>query len=123
MNPSKRRGTAFETRVVKMLQAFGFGEAARAPLSGKNDKGDILGIKNWTLELKNRKQWALAQAMDEAKRESQVGKTSFYAVVANRNRSPINRAYAVMELSQLLNIIAMLEELEELQHKVSDAQR
>lgn len=39
-NPSKKKGTAAETRVVKYLKSFGI-EAKRKALSGSKDQGDI----------------------------------------------------------------------------------
>lgn len=40
-NPSKAKGTAAESAIVKYLRANGFGGADRQPLRGGRDQGDI----------------------------------------------------------------------------------
>ena len=57
-NPSKKKGTAAETKVVNYLATFGI-EAERRALSGNADKGDIkVNYKGneLTLEVKTGKQ-------------------------------------------------------------------
>lgn len=60
-NPSKQKGTAGETRVVKYLAALGIPTERRA-LSGSQDKGDIKVTSicpvpcEWTIEVKAGKQ-------------------------------------------------------------------
>lgn len=49
-NPSKAKGTAAETRVVKYLKSFGI-KAERKALSGSNDKGDIQVDVGWSVGL------------------------------------------------------------------------
>ena len=44
-NPSKQRGTAAETAVVRWLQAHGHPFARRNPPAGRNDIGDIGGVE------------------------------------------------------------------------------
>ena len=43
MNPSKKKGTAAETKVVKYLNAHGV-KAERKALAGSNDEGDLRAI-------------------------------------------------------------------------------
>jgi len=57
-NPSKKKGTAAETRVVKFLVDHGV-KARRQPLSGNKDKGDIkITGQDVILEVKTGKQTA-----------------------------------------------------------------
>lgn len=60
-NPSKKKGTAAETKVVRYLATFGI-EAERRALAGSEDVGDIKMIWNkseeFTLEVKAGKQTA-----------------------------------------------------------------
>lgn len=58
-NPSKKKGTAAETKVVKYLKDHGI-EAKRKPLAGNKDEGDIQMIEQCygqsvTLEVKTGK--------------------------------------------------------------------
>lgn len=47
-NPSKAKGTAAETAVVRYLQANGFPHARRQPLAGSRDIGDVW-VCPWTI--------------------------------------------------------------------------
>ncbi len=67
-NPSKQKGTAFETAVVNYLRAAGR-NARRLVLTGSKDSGDI-AVDAWTLEAKNRKIYAFPIAVDQAKLEA-----------------------------------------------------
>ncbi len=55
MSKSKQKGTAAETAVVKYLKANGFPKAERRALQGSLDKGDISGIDDVVLEVKDHK--------------------------------------------------------------------
>lgn len=47
-NPSKQKGTAAETALVRYLKANGFPEARRQPLAGNRDIGDVW-VCPWTI--------------------------------------------------------------------------
>lgn len=53
MNKPKRKGTAAESAVVKYLRMEGFIHADRACLHGNADIGDVIGIPNVCIEVKN----------------------------------------------------------------------
>ena len=52
-NPSKKRGTAGETAVVRYLRANGFPHTDRQPLRGNLDAGDLLVAPGLVAEVKN----------------------------------------------------------------------
>lgn len=98
MSRSKRKGTAFEREVVDFLVATGHKAAERRALGGKNDKGDVIGLPAWTLELKATKEIDLAGAVDEARVEAINAGTLFYAAVIKRRRQNVSEAYVVLPL-------------------------
>lgn len=53
-NPSKAKGTAAESAVVKFARANGFGRADRLTLSGRYDRGDVdlTGDRRIVIEVK-----------------------------------------------------------------------
>jgi hypothetical protein len=51
-NPSKAKGTAAETAVVRYARAHGFPLADRLTLSGRYDRGDVLLAPGAVLEVK-----------------------------------------------------------------------
>jgi len=54
-NPSKQKGTACETAIVRFLRANGFGGADRQPLRGNRDAGDIAVCPGIIIEAKTSK--------------------------------------------------------------------
>ena len=84
-NPSKQKGTAFETAVVEFLKSQGFPVERRA-LHGNTDKGDISGLPAWTLELKNRRSLDVGGAIDEACTEARNAGTHWFAAILKRPR-------------------------------------
>jgi len=116
-NPSKQKGTAFETAVVNYLRAAGHA-AHRLVLTGSTDSGDI-AVDAWTLEAKNRRAYDFGAAVDEAKAEAwqreireaqslaEVPQSQpLYAAVIKRNgKGDVARAFVVMELEQFADVL------------------
>jgi predicted lipoprotein len=106
-NPSKQRGTAWETAVVRYLQEHGFPFAERRALSGVHDKGDVAGVAGWVLEAKNRKSLDLAGAVDEARKEAGNARTRWFAAVIKRTgKGDAGEGYVVMPLSVFCDYIS-----------------
>lgn len=85
-------------------------QAERRALHGNTDKGDIAGVANWTLELKNRRALDVGGAIDEARIEAGHAGTRWYAAIVKRPRkgSPAE-AIAAMPLSLLVDLIQALK--------------
>jgi hypothetical protein len=69
MSKSKQKGTSAETAVVNYLKDKWKIPAERRALTGALDKGDISGIFDVVLEVKNHKTMTLGQWMEELKVE------------------------------------------------------
>ena len=69
MSKSKQKGTSAETAVVNYLKDKWKIPAERRALTGAQDKGDISGIFDVVLEVKNHKTMTLGQWMEELKVE------------------------------------------------------
>jgi len=105
-NPSKRKGTAWESQVVAYLQDHGQPYAERRALCGTSDKGDVSGIPGVMLECKAEKTVTLGAYADEVKVETaNAGASIGVAVVKRRNRGP-GDAYVVMTLEQFAAMIS-----------------
>lgn len=104
-NPSKQKGTAFETLVENYLNERGL-PCERRTLNGSTDKGDIAGVVDWTLELKNHKKHAIGEWVDEARVEAKNAKTRWYAAIVKRPRKgSAAEAFVVMPLSLWVDLI------------------
>lgn len=94
-NPSKKKGTAAETKVVKYLQSKGL-NAKRKALAGKDDEGDIDLLNNFgcrvTLEVKTGKMTAnysrsqLSEWLRQAEVEGNNAHTYSALVIVRYNR-------------------------------------
>lgn len=105
-NPSKAKGTAFESAVRDFFLEHGFPTCERRTLYGTQDKGDLSGIAGWTFECKNEKMLNVAGAVDEARIEAKNAKTIWFAAIVKRKGKGVSEAYAVMPLCELAKIIA-----------------
>jgi hypothetical protein len=110
LNPSKVKGTRFESEAVEYLNENGFPTAERRSLNGALDKGDIVNVPEWTLECKNRKALDFAGAVDEAAAEAVNARTPFFAAIVKRPRKNVREAYAVMPLYELVALISLVHE-------------
>ena len=96
-NPSKKKGTAFESAVAEYLRGT-FPHVARLPLSGARDPGDLGGVPHFAISCKNCKQMALAEWMDGAERAQGNTAQRHAAVIHKRVRRGIGDAYVTMSL-------------------------
>lgn len=95
-NPSKRRGSAFERDFVSWLREQGWPDAERRVSEGINDRGDVAGVKGWTLELKATKHADLGTAMGETEREAKKAGTLRYALVKKRRNKSCDEAFVIL---------------------------
>jgi hypothetical protein len=106
MSKSKQKGTAAETAVVKYLKANGFPKAERRALTGALDKGDISGIFDVVLEVKNHKTMTLGQWMEELKVEIDNANAATGAVVHKRKgTTDVGEWYASMPFYMFIYLL------------------
>lgn len=97
MNPSKAKGTAWESRVVGYLQACGWTGAERRVLYGSKDRGDVLGLPGIVIETKNEKVATLGAYLDEVEAERlNAGAEVGVAWIHRRSRSSPAAGYVLM---------------------------
>jgi hypothetical protein len=105
-NPSKAKGTAWESAVVGYLRDHGHPHAERRVLTGHADKGDVTGIPGVVIECKAERTITLAAYMDEVEAEMANANAPIgVAVVKRRNRPPAD-AYVVMTFAQFVALLA-----------------
>lgn len=108
-NPPKRKGTAFESAVVAHILEYGL-PARRVALSGAADCGDIHVTDGdgdlHVLEAKNRRGYAIAEAVDQAKVEAANAGSTFPVAVLKRNGvGDVGRSFVVLELDDWLALL------------------
>lgn len=106
MSKSKQKGTNAETAVVKYLKANGFESVERRALQGSQDKGDISGIKNLVIEVKDHRTMILGQWMEELKVEikNDAAKTGV-VIHKRRGKGDVGEWYASMPVHIYLQLL------------------
>lgn len=109
MNAPKKKGTKFESALVAHILAAGL-DARRVALTGAHDTGDIHVIDiagdMHCIEAKNRRGYAIAEAVDQAKTEAYNAGSTFPAAILKRNGiGDIGRSFVVLELDDWLTLI------------------
>lgn len=111
MSRARQKGTLFETTVARWLNSLGFVVERRA-LHGNTDRGDIIGLPGWAVEIKNVRTPSYQAWLREAEAE-RVNSGSEYAVVLHKPHgvgveNP-DGWVAVMSASQWARIVKSLQ--------------
>ncbi len=104
-NPSKQKGSAWEKRLVDFLRTHGHPNAERRVTEGRNDRGDVSGIQGWIVEAKNHRALDLSGWCDEAEKEATAAHVYRWAVVLPRKAHQTRKAYAVIPLWLLADLM------------------
>jgi len=112
-NPSKRRGTEWETAVTRFLrEELGDhgDDIRRVAQTGRHDTGDIRAVP-FALECKNVAKIDLAAFVEQAEREAgHAGVPYGAAVVKRRGKGPA-AGYVVVSLATFARILAYMREI------------
>jgi Holliday junction resolvase len=110
-NPNGRKGSQFETDVMRFLRSVGL-LAERLTKAGSKDEGDIVCVvtgKTYILELKNVKKLDLPKFWSEAEVEALnyakargIGEVPLHYVIVKRRNSGIENAWVIQDLKQWL---------------------
>lgn len=105
MSKARQKGTAAETAVVNYLNGRGCTVERRA-LHGINDKGDIVGIPDTVLEVKDCKTAEFAQWLDELAVEMKNANASKGTVVRKRKgKGDVGEWYAIMPFKLYVDLL------------------
>lgn len=115
MNPSKQKGTAFETLIQRYLNEQWDENIERLTLSGSKDRGDIGNFRigsghlvAW--ELKNRTQIALPAWIREAQEEAKnYGAVAGVVAFKRKGKAAAPEQFVCMTLEDFLTILRAAE--------------
>ncbi len=110
-NKNGRKGSQFETDVMKWLRGAGV-MAERLTKAGAKDEGDLVTVvagETYILELKNRQTLSLPEFWREAQVEALnyaqargLGEVPLSYVVVKRRNASIDQAWVIQDLAQWL---------------------
>ena len=106
-NSNKAKGSAAERAVARWLAENGWPEAERRYDAGRHDdRGDIRGVPDCTIEVKNHQRLDLAGWVAELEIEMANGDTTPGAVIIKRRcTTDVGRWYAVMPVEVLARML------------------
>ena len=105
-NPSKAKGTAWESAIAAFLQGHGWPYVERRSLAGALDRGDIAGIPGVVIEAKSVKTVALGAFLDEANAEAVNDHADFgVAWIKRRGKVSPGQGYVVMDGSTFVGLL------------------
>ena len=110
----KDRGTAWESAIVRYLQAHGYPFAERRAQGGVKDRGDIAGVIGCVIEAKAVARLALAEWLAEAEVERVNDGARYGAVwVKRRGTTDPGKAYVLMAGADFVRLLHDAHGLEE----------
>lgn len=104
-----KRGPKFESDVVKYLQGEGWENVERRVAGGSRDRGDLAGIPNVCMELKNTGVMQMGAAVAEAEKEALNAGARWWSVVFKRRQKGVHQAYVVTSLEQWSKVLRILD--------------
>tara|TARA_R110002167_G_scaffold333384_1_gene540437 strand:+ start:323 stop:697 length:375 start_codon:yes stop_codon:yes gene_type:complete len=107
-NPSKEKGTRWESAVAKFLQSKGF-PVWRMAQTGAQDEGDLGGLPSWAFECRDRQKMDLSKNVRDANSRA-IAKGALYGVTIMKKRnSAVGSAYVAMDLETFAEILEIIE--------------
>ena len=104
-----KKGPLFEKQVVEYLRSEGFDKCERRVMGGRLDRGDISGIPNVVLEVKNTGVMQMGAAVAEAEKEAANAGARWWSVIFKRRQKGVHQAYVVISLDQWSRILRILD--------------
>ncbi|MGC5319333.1 hypothetical protein ACPXB5_11405 [Micromonospora arida] len=114
MTAAKRKGTAFETLLVRALTAFGI-KAYRPAQAGRTDVGDLHGLSPFIGQCKAYKSWeeAIRLGLDGAEKQRVHAGEAYGVAFVKRVRRSVGEAYAVTTVATFARLLIRLRRAEE----------
>lgn len=107
MSKAKQKGTLAETAVADFLKRI-WPAVERRVLSGKNDKGDIAGVPNCVVEVKNHATYKISEWLKETEQERRNAGVDYGILVIKPKGVGVSRTnewWAVVSLDTITELI------------------
>lgn len=121
MNPSKRKGTAWESAWTTYIRGTHNPDAHRNVQMGRGDIGDVSGYYLHAAELKAEKTIRLPEYIAQANREAINAGQPFGVAVVKRVRANVSAAYHVRDAATDVRLINRLRDAEQIAQQYAPA--
>jgi hypothetical protein len=109
-HPNKAKGTRAEYAVAKYLASNGHPKAARSRSGWADDRGDIEGVTNLTVEVKDQRRYDLSEWVKELAVEQRNNGTEHGTVVLKkRQSSDVGEWYAIMPMTEFIKLFNKIQ--------------
>ena len=104
-NPQRRKGTRAELAVAKFLNDHGHPKAERARSGWSDDRGDIDGVDDLTVEVKDQRRHDIGCWLRELEVEQKNRSTNHgVCAVKKQGAAEVDNWYAIMTMTELLKL-------------------
>lgn len=107
-NPSREKGTRWESSVAAFFRDRGHTEVFRLAPAGAQDAGDIGGLRDFALECRDRSKFNLAENVRDADLRAHHKQCRFGVAILKRRGRSTGEGYAVMTLATFVDIVTAL---------------
>jgi hypothetical protein len=117
MSKAKQKGTMAETAVAEFLKQT-WPAVERRTLGGANDKGDIAGVPNSVVEVKNQGTYKISEWLKETEQERRNAGVDYGILVIKPKGVGVSRSHewwAVVSLETITDLIEKAARAERLQ--------
>lgn len=114
-NPHKKKGTAWETALVRFFRAATI-RAFRPAQAGASDSGDLHGLSPFVGQAKNYRSWedAIRLGLDGAEKQRMHAGEQYGVAFVKRARRSTGDGYAVMRVVTFARLLLRLRRAEQL---------
>jgi hypothetical protein len=102
---NKAKGSAWERAIVQQLRTDGFDVERMYGAGRQDDRGDIRGLDNWTIEAKDHGKFALSEWLQELDNEMSNAGTEYGAVLIKKRQAATDQAYILVPWSVLIKLL------------------
>jgi len=104
-HPNKEKGTRAELAVAKYLASNGHPRAGRTRTGWNDDRGDVEGVHNLTVEVKDQRRYDLSEWIKELAVEQENNATEHGVVVLKKRQcSEVGEWYAIMTMTEFVKL-------------------
>jgi len=106
---NKQKGTRWEVKVCDYLRQQGFTETFRLAPGGELDPGDVGGLPDWAIEVRDRAKHDLSRNVRDANQRAINKGSRWGCSIMKKRQHPVEDAYVVLDLRTFAEVLKALD--------------